>query len=128
MKRTLVLALLLGLPGSALVAQVVHLAAGQSDPAGLSNPPSGTDQWEYRVTGNRAVRPSRIVDDGAKTFVEFHPDQALPAVFGIGPTGGEEVVAGYMRDGVFVIDRVYPALVFRIDQAQATAQRRERRN
>jgi type IV secretion system protein VirB9 len=44
-------------------------------------------------------------------------------VFAIGPTGDEQVVDGYMRDGLFVIDRVHEELVFRIDKAMATARR-----
>jgi type IV secretion system protein VirB9 len=42
-------------------------------------------------------------------------------VFGIGFNGEEEVVDGYMRDGVFTIDRVYGELVFRIDKKRARA-------
>jgi len=44
-------------------------------------------------------------------------------VFGIGYNGEEEVVDGYMRDGVFTIDRVYGELVFRIDKKRARARR-----
>jgi type IV secretion system protein VirB9 len=82
--------------------------------------------WTYRLRGDRSVRPAAIRDNGAKTVIEYAPDQALPAVFAIGPTGDEEVVDGYMRDGRFVIDRVHAELVFRIDKAKATAQRSAR--
>lgn len=77
----------------------------------------------YRLSGDRALRPIRIGDDGEKTFIEWGEYQAMPAVFGIGPTGDEEVVPGYMRDGLFTIDRVYPELVFRIDGEKARAER-----
>ena len=79
----------------------------------------------YKLSGKRALRPSEISDDGERTYLEWGKYQSLPAVFGVGPTGGEEVVDGYMRDGIFVIDRVYPELVFRIDKDQAKAKRRE---
>ena len=59
-------------------------------------------------------------------MIEYAPGQSLPAVFAIGPTGDEEVVDGYMRDGLFVIDRVHEELVFRIDKAKATARRHAR--
>jgi type IV secretion system protein VirB9 len=83
---------------------------------------SGLD-WTYRLRGDQSVRPASIRDNGAKTIIEYAPGQSLPAVFAIGPTGDEEVVDGYMRDGRFVIDRVHEELVFRIDKAKATAQR-----
>ena len=79
----------------------------------------------WQVTGDRNLRPFEIHDDGVKTYIQWAPDQALPAVFAITPSGGEEVVDGYMRDSVFVIDRVHPKLVFRIDGHTAIARRRE---
>lgn len=82
--------------------------------------------WTYRLTGDRSVRPAAISDDGVRTAIAFAPDQPLPAVFAIGPTGEEEVVNGYMRDDLFVIDRVHGELVFRIDKAQASARRAKR--
>jgi type IV secretion system protein VirB9 len=78
---------------------------------------------QYRVTGEKTLRPQRISDDGAKTFLIWHPDQALPAVFAVNAFGKEEIVDGYMRDGVFTIDRVYAKLVFRIDRKAAKANR-----
>lgn len=86
-------------------------------------PPAFREPGTYRLSGDKAVRPSSIHDDGTHVFLEWPADQPLPAVFGVGVTGGEEMVDGYMRSGTFVIDRVYPALVFRIDKAQARAQR-----
>lgn len=79
--------------------------------------------WSYRLRGDRSVRPASIRDNGAKTVIEYAPGQSLPAVFAIGPSGDEEVVDGYMRDGLFVIDRVHQELVFRIDKEKATARR-----
>ena len=79
----------------------------------------------YTLKGDRALKPVRIEDDGMRTFIEWSPEQMLPAVFAYGPTGEEQVVDGYMRGGVFVIDRVHPKLVFRIDRDSVTATRRE---
>jgi type IV secretion system protein VirB9 len=78
---------------------------------------------QYRVTGEKALRPERISDNGEKTFLVWRPDQALPAVFAVNDFGREEIVDGYMRDGVFTIDRVYSKLVFRIDRKAARANR-----
>lgn len=80
-------------------------------------------QWRYRVTGERALRPEQMSDDGEKTYLVWHPDHALPAVFAINDFGGEEIVDGYMRNGIFTIDRVYARLVFRIDRKVAKASR-----
>lgn len=85
--------------------------------------PEGGPLWSYRFRGDDAVRPQSIRDDAHRTFIEYAPDQALPAVFAVGPTGEEEVVNGYMRNGVFVIDRVYSELVFRMNEARARAMR-----
>lgn len=92
-----------------------QLGQSQTDLTGLD--------WTYRLRGDQSVRPASIRDNGAKTVIEYAAGQALPAVFAIGPTGDEEVVDGYMRDGLFVIDRVHEELVFRIDKAKATARR-----
>lgn len=75
----------------------------------------------YRLKGDRSLRPQRIADDGYKTYIEWGLEQSIPAVLGIGPTGDEEVVAGFMREGIFTIDRVYSELVFRIDKEKTTA-------
>ncbi len=95
-----------------------QLGQSQTDLTGLD--------WTYRLRGDQSVRPASIRDNGAKTVIEYAPGQSLPAVFAIGPTGEEEVVDGYMRDGLFVIDRVHEELVFRIDKAKATARRSAR--
>lgn len=101
----------------------------------LSGSATNTDQAEftvpdtytgtYRLSGDRALRPVAIGDDGQKTYMEWGEYQFLPAVFGIGPTGDEEVVDGHVRGGLFVIDRVYPELVFRIDKDRAIAKREQ---
>jgi type IV secretory pathway VirB9-like protein len=83
-------------------------------------------EWRYRVSGERALRPEQISDDGDKTYLIWAAEQALPAVFAINAVGGEEIVDGYMRDGVFTIDRVYARLVFRIDRKVAKADRLSR--
>lgn len=109
-------------------AYVVRVRFGAAQPANGpqvmgSSQILGNLDWTYRLRGDRSVRPSSIRDNGAKTVIEYAPGQALPAVFAIGPTGEEEVVDGYMRDGLFIIDRVHQELVFRIDKAKATATR-----
>ena len=81
----------------------------------------------YRLSGEANLLPSHIGDDGDRTYIEWAEHQSLPAVFGIGTNGEEEVVDGYMRNDVFTIDRVYGELVFRIDKKRARARRLESR-
>lgn len=106
-------------------AYLVRFLYDGSSPVSASAPAAGMParQWSYRVRGDRAVLPQAITDDESRTFVTYAPDQALPAIFAIGQTGDEEMVNGYMRDDVFVIDRVYAELVFRLDEERATARR-----
>ena len=78
---------------------------------------------QYRISGESTLRPTQISDDGTRTFLVWGEDQALPAVFSVNPFGDEEIVDGYMRAGIYTIDRVYPRLVFRIDRKAAKAER-----
>lgn len=114
-----------------MAAYLVRLEYGEA--AGGAQNAEATDslenlEWGYRLRGDRSVRPASIRDNGEKTVIRYAPGQALPAVFAIGPTGDEEVVDGYMRGDVFVIDRVHRELVFRIDKEKATAQRNDERD
>lgn len=109
-------------PAAALLVRFVE-AQPLSKAFAATPEPGPAQTWHYRLRGDREVRPAGLSDNGVKTRIAYAPGQALPAVFAIGPTGEEEVVNGYMRDGEFVIDRVYEELVFRIDREKATARR-----
>jgi type IV secretion system protein VirB9 len=104
---------------AAYLVRFVDPRGSSSAAPGAAAPASGT----YRLTGERTLQPSRIGDDGQRTYLEWDEHQSLPAVFGIGANGEEEVVDGYMREGIFTIDRVYGELVFRIDRKRAKARR-----
>jgi type IV secretion system protein VirB9 len=112
-----------------MAAYVVRFTDGATDQHPLAR---GGDtrpaSIEYRLSGEQALRPSRLDDDGRRTFIQWSVDQSLPAVFGIGATGEEEVVEGYMRGDVFTIERVYGELIFRIDKKRAKARRLQTRN
>jgi type IV secretion system protein VirB9 len=77
----------------------------------------------YRLSGDRALWPVEIGDDGIHTYIVWSEEQSLPAVFAINAIGREEMVDGYMRQGIFTIDRIYEKLVFRIDKKAAKAKR-----
>jgi type IV secretion system protein VirB9 len=97
--------------------------AQRLDPLDPVSAPVAESRWSYRLRGDAPVRPRAIADDGARTYITYAPEQPLPAVFAIGATGDEEMVNGHMRGDVFVIDRVYAELVFRLDEERAQAER-----
>jgi type IV secretion system protein VirB9 len=85
--------------------------------------PTKEVEGSYRLSGERALRPSRIGDDGRHTYIEWPPDRALPAVYALDSEGRESLVNGAMRDDLFVLDAVASRLVFRIDRHVARAER-----
>lgn len=108
--------------GSGAMAYVVRFtypaAAGESadaEPAAVAG--------RYRLSGARALRPSRISDDGIHTYIEWPRESSLPAVYSLDERGQESLVNGMMRDDLFVIDAVVSRLVFRIDRDVARAER-----
>ncbi|MEY2942293.1 MAG: hypothetical protein RLY97_307 [Pseudomonadota bacterium] len=90
------------------------------EPAAIPTPDNPAT---YRLAGNKDLRPSHIHDDGARTYIEWAPSQAIPAIFAMDRFGNEEMVDGHMRGGAYTIDRIYDELVFRIDKVTATARR-----
>jgi type IV secretion system protein VirB9 len=112
-----------GLAAAYVVRMVGAVSPGEEALAQDAPPDLASMAGRYRLKGDRTLRPEQIADDGAKTYIAWVAGQPLPAVLGIGPTGEEEVVPGYMRHGIFTIDRVYGELVFRIDKHQTFALR-----
>ena len=108
-------------PPGELAAAVLRFTYSRSDRRG-PRLAAASEFPQYRLSGNREVRPSAIRDDGAKTFIHWPANAAVPAVFAL-EHGHEEMVNGFVRGGVFTIDRIHLHLVFRIDQLQAEAVR-----
>lgn len=100
-------------------------AATSAPPAPLTPPdnPAGS----YKLSGSADVRPSLIWDDGVKTYLDWPENAEVPAVYAIGPDGKEMLVNSYVRDGRFVIDAIYSALLFRLDKSVGRAERRRER-
>lgn len=83
----------------------------------------GGAKGRYKVSGDRAIQPSGIDDDGVRTYITWPADATLPAVYALDAKGNEALVNGMMRDDIFVIDDVAPRLVFRLDRQVARATR-----
>lgn len=106
------------------VAYLVRLSDGSSAPTALPVSPEILEgDFAYKLKGETSLRPLRVSDNGNRSYLEWAPDQPLPAVFAINALGEEETVDSYMRGNVLVIDRVYGKLVFRIGKRKAEAQR-----
>lgn len=90
-------------------------------PDGQLSPVAGGST--YQLKGAAALLPVSVREDGRRTYIEWGPDQALPAVFALNSAGDEETVDGYMRGGLFTIDRVHDRLVFRLGKSAARARR-----
>lgn len=104
-------------------AYAVRFAYGPP-PAAIPAPAAATPaEGRYKLSGERVLRPIRISDDGVHTYLEWAEEQALPAVFALNALGEEEMIDGYMRDGIYTIDRINPTLVFRIGKKTAQAER-----
>ena len=77
----------------------------------------------YRLSGERALRPTSISDDGTHTYIAWPDHRALPAVYTFDAQGHEALVNGNMRGNLYVLDSVQRRLVFRIDRHVARAVR-----
>jgi type IV secretion system protein VirB9 len=85
----------------------------------VARAPAAPARW--KLGGARALRPSRIDDDGQRVYLAWPAEQTLPAVFVADDEGNEASINGMVRDGVLVIDSLPARLVFRLDKRRATA-------
>src|SRR5690606_21567525 len=72
----------------------------------------GSYDFSWRLSGDRRAGPLQVFDDGRSTWLQFMPDQALPAIFARGGQGDE--LLDYHRQGPYVVlDGVWPLLVLK---------------
>jgi len=111
--------LLIGLSGCAHWTE--FLARG---PASRVTPSASATSFnfEWELSGDPSVAPVQVFDDGDRTWLQFQPNQVLPAIFEHTPAG--EVLMSYRRHLDYVVlDRVVPALLFQGGSVKAYAQR-----
>jgi type IV secretion system protein VirB9 len=78
----------------------------------------------YRLSGDRALWPQSVTDDGLHTYSAWPKNAALPAVYAVGRAGEDVMVNGMMRpDDVYVLDGAPAKLTFRVDGSVAHAVR-----
>ncbi|NBC35634.1 TrbG/VirB9 family P-type conjugative transfer protein [Novosphingobium sp. FSY-8] len=83
----------------------------------------GAAQGRYRLSGEAALWPEEMSDDGTFTRMRWAADRRLPAIYAQGAGGALALVNGLMRDGVYVIEGVHARLVFVAGGQRAAATR-----
>lgn len=79
---------------------------------------------EYRISGDRSIRPESVSDDGKHTYIVWPKNAPIPAIYRVDRSGDEVLVDGMMgTDDVYVVDSVPLELQFRIDRTVARATR-----
>jgi len=74
--------------------------------------PNGPYYFAWRLSGDRAVGPLQVFDNGRDTWLQFLPDQALPAIFGM--RDKMEYLLPYQRRGPYVhVTGVWPQMILR---------------
>ncbi len=87
-----------------------------------ANPPSHGFRFDWQLSGDPAVAPLQVFDDGRETWLQFLPGQPLPAIFAAGD-GGEHPLPYVRRDPYVVVAGAWKALSFRGGRLTARAQR-----
>jgi len=68
----------------------------------------------YRASGPKRLKPVRMFDDGAKTYLAFAKGAPRPAAFAVGSDRSESVVnTSTLPDGTLVIHSVKPRFTLR---------------
>jgi type IV secretion system protein VirB9 len=67
--------------------------------------------FDYRVTGGtEEVRPVRVFDDGAKTYIQMQPgiqNREAPALLVVGPDGKSEMTNYRVQQQTYIVDRLF---------------------
>lgn len=76
-------------------------------------PPPVVSNYYYTMSGSEVERPLHIFDDGHKTYFQWAPDSALPAIFAVSDDGSESLVNYVLRGPYVVVDQVAPGFALR---------------
>jgi len=92
------------------------------------NPLVGLDRADtkYKVTGDAALLPDKVFNDGVRTFIEWKTLPVdLPSVVSIGTTGAPQPVNFRVVGSVYIIDAINPG--YDLVLAVSSDRRHERR-
>ncbi|NYT57448.1 TcpQ domain-containing protein [Alcaligenaceae bacterium] len=78
--------------------------------------------FDWQLSGSRKVAPLQIFDDGRRTWLQFAPQQAVPAIFELAAGGARPL--SYTREGPYIVlAGIWPQLMFRGGNLQSLANR-----
>jgi len=86
----------------------------------------GQYHFGWKLSGNRAVAPLQVFDDGQRTWLQFPAGQPVPAIFARLPHGDQLLAptAGATgQGGLWMLDGVWPQLMMRGGALQSIALR-----
>jgi hypothetical protein len=83
---------------------------------------NGPVDFGWKLSGDRSVAPLQVFSDAEHVWLQWHPHQVLPAIFGISDHG--EQLVSYEREGVYTkVEGHWSALMFRGAHLKAKARR-----
>lgn len=84
--------------------------------------PAGPLDFAWKLSGDRTVAPLQVFSDASHIWLQWLPNQTLPAIFAVTEAG--EQIASYERVGPYAkLDGHWTTLIFRGAQLQAKARR-----
>jgi type IV secretion system protein VirB9 len=66
--------------------------------------------FNYQITGDPAIRPLMVFDDGSKTFIRMNPEvqhRQLPILVAIGRDGKGEMLNYRVKNDLYIADRLF---------------------
>jgi type IV secretion system protein VirB9 len=69
-----------------------------------------TMNFNYQITGDPAIRPLMVFDDGSKTFIRMNPEvqhRQLPILVAIGRDGKGEMLNYRVKNDLYIADRLF---------------------
>lgn len=85
-----------------------------------SQPKPDHFSFAWQLSGDRLVGPLQVFDNGHKTWLQFAPEQAIPAIFAQSESG--DLPVSYKRSAPYIVlDGVWPHLRFQGGHSEAWA-------
>ena len=78
--------------------------------------------FSWRLSGDQRAGPLQVFDDGHTTWLQFAPNQAVPAIFAR-LEEGDRLLSHRVHGPYVVLDGVWPLLILRAGKLQSQAQR-----
>src|SRR3546814_18937163 len=92
------------------------------DRLGAGNDVAGQFNFDWMLSGDRAVAPLQVFDDGRRTWLQFAAQQPVPAIFKHG-TKGDRHLAYVQKGPSVVLSGVCSTLVLRCGPLKRTIRR-----